>query len=207
LTSNAVGHETALPTASPTTTNADFVPGLPSPAVDQLTALMNSGDIGAAIAAMVMQSKKELRQSARTSRDAAYAAQEAAQRQQLAHMRSSAEAKFTAGIVSGGATVLSAASSFTGSVTDGKVAAAFTNGSKAIDGTAKMWSSQHELASSLQDQRAKASGMAAETAERVAESHSDDVKDADESLKKCLEFLKEWLSAKDAARSAAVHRA
>jgi hypothetical protein len=182
-----------------TNSSPNNVPALPSPADPQLTALMNGGegDVGAAIAAMVMKTKKELRQSARTSRDAAYAAQESAQRDQLAHMRAAANARLFAGLSSGGAGLASA----------GFAGAGFQNWAKGFDAAGKVGGTANEFVSSREDEMAKASEMAAETAKRVAEGHADDVKEANESLTKCLEFLKDWLSAKDAARSAAIHRA
>ena len=53
---------------------------LPDP---QLTSLINGGDIGSAIAAMVMLSSKEDRKAARASRDAAYNSMESAQATQI----------------------------------------------------------------------------------------------------------------------------
>lgn len=98
---------------------ADRTGALPEP---QLQSLANGPDLGAAIAAMVMMTAKESKKAARTARDAAYASMEAAQRDQLAHMREEAEAKFIGGMASGIATVGSGALSIGGGMSDAAAA-------------------------------------------------------------------------------------
>ena len=210
------------------------VPALPAPA-DSLELLASSEDVGAAIAALVMQSQKELRKSARLGRDAAYTALEAAQREELAHMREAANDRFKGSLLQGGFQLASAGASFVGAAHSAKAEAAQNkinaaptqasaqtiSGQEVLADKAATWNGRakgFEAAATLapaianfskdrEEEAAKAAANRADKMKRVAEDHSDDVKDADDSLKKCFEFLRDWLSAKDAARSAALHRA
>ena len=53
----------------------------------------------------------------------------------------------------------------------------------------------------------RAAGQRAENLKRVGDGYAEDVHDADKSMDKALDFLKEWRGARDAATSAALYRA
>lgn len=91
-------------------------------ASDPLVGMVNSGDIGSSIAALVMMTQKELRKAARQDRDALYKAQENAQREELDSMEDASNAKFIAGLTEGGLKLGSAACSFTSATTSFKSA-------------------------------------------------------------------------------------
>jgi hypothetical protein len=93
--------------------NGQPVGTMPDP---ELEKLVGGGDVGAAIAALVMMTAKEQRQTARDTRDAANAAIDAAQHEQIEHMRAAAAEKFEGGLLSGGALLASAATSAVGGV-------------------------------------------------------------------------------------------
>lgn len=202
------------------------------PPTDPLDTMHCSGDIGEQIAILVMLTKKEERDRARAGREAADTAADAAQRDELEHMKDAADARLVGGIVQGSMQLGSAGASFTSAAQGARAtslneqnrlhpdagsigrerdlqtsAGAWSGVAKGAEGGATIASAVGNFVGSREDQGAKEAANRAEHAKRTAEEYNDAVKDADGSLKNCLNFVGEWINATNAARAAAIHRA
>lgn len=210
---------------------------LPAPHDARLQAMMDGGDVGGSIAAMIMLSNKDRREVSRASRDSAYAAEESAQNEEIQHMKGSALTSFTAGLVQGGFQFMSAGASAASvspganattsqselqssslsdadrATTAGDLASAQSKAgylqasSKGFDGSAGLAGTVGKFMSDADDREAKMAANQAAGLKRSAEASADDVKDADDAMKRAVELLKEWTSSKDASMAAALHRA
>jgi hypothetical protein len=193
-------------------------------ATDPLASMVSGGDVGSAIAALVMMTQKEIRKAARQDRDFQYKAQENAQNEQLHAMEKSADAKFIAGLADGGLKLGSAGCSFASSANSFELARSanltplnaaklkleasnWESSGKGLEAYGVIGSSVGKLVSDEADRDAKAAGNRADTFKRLAEGRADDVHDADKSIDKAVEFLQQWLSGKAATAQAAIHRA
>jgi hypothetical protein len=203
----------ASSSADPQTASADVAgaPLLPEPAITPL-------DIGQAIAELVIDSAFAQRKNAREAKQKAEGAMEAAQKQELAEMRAAADEKYTAaqieawtqiatGAVTVGAIGLSAAGGGVGDAGSYVAEAMKDGGTDLGKGTGK-------LASSAQQHEADRSTAAAKEAEQAAgrmktavEDCADDVRATKESVRKALDFLKEFQAAESQTRAAALYRA
>lgn len=150
-------------------------------------------------------------------------------------MHDAANGRLAAGLLQGGFQLASAGASLAGAVPSAKANAAdnaiksagsaasktaiaaqerlqttanfWAGGAKGFEAAGVVTPAIAKFLSDRDDEAAKRAGTAADKMKRVAEGQDDNVKDADESLTRCLDFLKDWLAGKDAARAAAVHRA
>lgn len=208
---------------------------LPPPTDPQLDALLAVNDPGAAMAGLLLVAGKQRRESARASRDASYAAQEAAQQEEIDHMRSSASTAFVSGLAQGTMQLASAGASagnacfsaqagtfennastaqpadkpgLATQANDAKLKAGLFGASGTAAGAdATIVGAFGKLASDTEDRQAKQAANAAMAMKRSADGASEDVKDAEASLKKALDLYKEWQATKNACLAAAIHRA
>lgn len=174
--------------------------------VDVANELVNGEDIGSAIAALVFLSAKERRVNDRVSRDAAYAAEEAANESELQAMDRARRSRMEGGYLKSALQLGGAACSFaTAAEPAGR--SSWEGLGKTCDASTTLSEAVFGAETSLAERDAKEASQAAGQLKRVAESHEEDVRDAGKSMDKALEFLKEWRAARDAAVSAALHRA
>jgi hypothetical protein len=203
--------------------------------VDQLTRMMNDGDAGVAIAAMALQQRKSSGNIARLARDAAYDAEERAQRNELHHMRAAAGARFTAGLLQGGLQLASAATTLASvaptaragelqnnltTMTDGPARTRFigekanldtragylTGAAKGADAGATLGPTLGRLWSENADREAKGASFRGNQAKREIDEQGEQVKESDRSIEKALAFLKEYLATRDAIDAALARR-
>jgi hypothetical protein len=206
----------------------------PKPAAT-LDRMLVEGDIGSAIAALVMRSQKESRQNARLARDTAYDAEAIAQRQEIQHLRTAAGQRFVSSMLQGGLQLASAGASLAaaapaarsgqlqsqlgGTMTETGRAGAIlekkgldeTVGTlggigRGADAAATIAPAFGKLVADNQDSAAKAAAFRATQAKRTAEGNADSVRDADKSLERTLQLLKDYLATRDATQAALVHR-
>jgi hypothetical protein len=200
-----------------------------------LDRMLVDGDIGSAIAALVMKSQKETRANARLARDAAYDAEAISQRQEIQHLRSAAGQRFVSSVLQGGLQLASAGASLAAAAPaaragqlQGQLGSTMTDTSRAdailerkgvdetvgmlggvgkgADAAATIAPAFGKLFADNQDSAAKAAAFRATQAKRTAEGNADSVRDADKSLERTLELLKDYLATRDATQAALVHR-
>lgn len=176
------------------------------PPSDPAAALINSGDVGSAIAAFVYLTSKEQRTNARNSRDAAYTAEALAQKDAIDEMRRGAAAKFDRDMMRGGMQLVSAGYSFAG-VASPNDKDAFGVASKTVDAESALMAPFGDLEVDTAKRAETAANDRAENFKRIGDDYADDVRDAGKSIDKTLDFLKEFQSSRDASTSAAIHRA
>jgi hypothetical protein len=177
------------------------------PASDPTSSLINSGDIGSAIAALVYLTKKEQRENARASRDAAYSAQEAAEKSELAAMDREADAKQVGSFFKAMSQFGSAACSFGAAGSSERAGKWWEAAGKTSAAAGGVTEAVTDFGASKATRDVKAASQQASHFERLGGESDDDVRDAEKSMDKAVDFLKEWRSSKDAATSAAIHRA
>lgn len=209
------------------------------PTDPRLDTLLATDDPGAAMAGLLLVAGKQRRDSARISRDASYAAEEAAQQEEVGHMRSSANIAFASGLAQGAMQLASAADSagnayLTSQAGDlkneasrahsegnfgseyyltqqsnraGLQAGLLDASGKGAGATGTLAGAFGKLATDAEDREAKAAANKATAMKRSADGASEDVRDAEASLKKALDLYKEWQATKNACLSAAIHRA
>lgn len=181
---------------------------LPHTNSDPLTTMLSSGDIGSAVAAMVMINEKNNRDSARNARDTAYKSMAAEQQKELTHMQQAADRRFVTGIVQGSTELAGAGCTLGGSF------ASSTSGAKAqwqaasegCHATDTLTGAFGKAGSDAADRRAKADGQHADEFKRIAEDHKDDLDDANKAIDKATQFYQDWIGARSSEQQAALHR-
>jgi hypothetical protein len=192
---------------------------------DPMTELLGSGDPGAVLAALVAKSGKAqraVRDQVRRSEDAA---QDAAEKSQVAHMHEQARDIRTAAVVSGACSIASGAmaagaagaaaqASQLGASGAGAGAKHMTAASAAMGSLHTAFDTSGSVAGGLLDAAGKdAAAKATEDehragrASRNVKNADDGVDDANRLVDKALAFLKEYLATRDQTRLAATHRA
>lgn len=176
------------------------------PSGDPSTLLVTSGDVGSAIAALVFLTSREQRANARNSRDAAYHDLESAQTAELAAMDREARAKEMAGYTKAAFQGVSAGLSLA-SVASPENGRGFEAMGRVYDAEGTAFGAMSTGLTDAASRDVRAAGQRAENLKRVGDGYAEDVHDADKSMDKALDFLKEWRGARDAATSAALYRA
>ena len=170
--------------------------------------MMASGDIGQMIAALLVKMSKSQRDTAREMKEAAMKQEEAAHSAKLQAMRDQADAKLTAGMISGCATIGSGALQMSGGIAGGEKKMAILNASgKGVEGFGKISETIYKGAADRAAQDEARADFAAKQAGRGVEAAKDNDKDARETARKAIDLLKEWQGAKDSASKAALFRA
>lgn len=171
------------------------------------TELMARGDLGAMIAAMLLEAGADSREAAREAKDAALAAEEAACARKIEHMKGSASARLWGGIAAGLGTTLSGATTIGGSFASSQsVQQRWAAGGKIGEGVARAGASGFEFQADASDRDAARAEREMTQAKRAVESASEDENDANELLRRTLDHYKEFVSAKDQAQQALLFR-
>jgi hypothetical protein len=178
-------------------------PLLPDPAS---TAAINM-DAGQAMAMLMIDSAFARRTTAREAKTKAESASADAQSQQLHRMREAAEHRYDAAQmdawvqIGSGAVTLAGTRFGTGGM---NVAGGVSSFAKGIGGLA---SSAERRAAERADASAKQHELTAKLMKDIGEDWGDDVRAAKESVRKALDFLKEYQSTQSQTQAAALHRA
>jgi len=183
--------------ASAQTEDANLLP-------EPMQALATSTDLGAQIAGLILLAGHEQRKSAKLSREAAEAAQKAAEERELKAMHEQATAKLAAGVVGGVMEIQSAAA--LGSGVDGNRLVAEVK-SKVIDGFAKVDTALLNYVADGFGEDAKRAANGASHAKSAIDDARDQDKDARDTINKALDLYKEYLGAKADAQRAAFLKA
>jgi hypothetical protein len=166
---------------------------LPEP----MTELLNSGDPGAMVAALVVksgQAQRAVRDHVRRSEDAV---QDAAEKSQVAHMHKEATAMENGALVGGVATMASGACAAAGSQLGEKVMDGIGKSVEGLYGA----DGKHEAAAGTE------AGHRAARAERNVKNADEGIADANRLVDKALAFYKEYTAGKNQTIQAATHRA
>jgi hypothetical protein len=208
-------------TSSPTATSTSTAAALELlPPVEQLAC---SGDPGAMVAALAVQSSNTQREIARSQRDNALQAQAHAQAAEIQDMRSKANWQRVQGGVDGalqiGQGVFDVVSGINDAKavaqTDDKAAAAHSKVNSAWDrGGATLVGATKSIADGFMngaitdtDADAKVQDAAAQSFKQIADDAHDSERDAQATIDKAIDFYKEYVDTKAQAAMAAVHRA
>jgi len=230
------GSNTVLPVSSPDAGASEAVDGvqdnaemLPHPGISEL---LSSSDTGSKIAAMMMMMSREQRDSARESRRSEERAEVAAQNAELEAMHESADAKLDAAraqavlqIGGGVGTMGSGGLQIAGASTQQSWLADHPEAQQApptkLDGLATGARGLGETSTSVggfvkacgdhaaaeHDIEAKAAANEASTAKRAQDDARDLEKDAKDLMNRVMSFYKEYVTSKEDATKAALHRA
>jgi hypothetical protein len=214
-------------TSSTTSTSTSAAAALELlPPVEQLAC---SGDPGAMVAALAVQSSNTQREIARSQRDTALQAQAHAQAAEIQDMRTKANLQRAEGIVDGalqiGQGVLDVASGVNDAkavaqtdktvtqadktaIAASKVNAAWDRGGATWLGAGKsIFDGLVNGEITDQDADAKVHDAAAQTFKQIADDAHDSERDAQATIDKAIDFYKEYVDTKAQAAMAAVHRA
>ena len=165
--------------------------------------LMASGDLGAMITAMLLESGKEARKSARAAKDAAGAAEDAAFERKIEDMKDAADARFAAGLGSAGGTGLSGVVTM---VSPFSRDTANKGSAASIDALGKGGSVWATEVASQQDREVEKAERCVKQAGRSIESANDADKDAKELIEKALQFYAEYANGQNDMKKAALFR-
>jgi hypothetical protein len=199
------GGATALPIDDSTTTlEAGAEAGLPDP----VTALALSGDPGAELAALAVQSGERQETVAQTARDAQEQTEVSDDNQQVAAMHQKADDIRSAGMwqglgmaAEGGGTVAGAFFS------SPKITQELQGGGKMANGGATITATHFSAAEANDDANADQARAAADQAKGAADDLHDAKKAGGDFISAALDFYREYTSAQASANSAALHRA
>jgi hypothetical protein len=176
-------------------------------------------DVGQVIARLQTELGFERRKSARATRDAAQAAMESAQKRELAEMRKAADERYAAAqveawgkILTGGAAIGGVGLSVLGRVEwrncllEKSDTLVRDGVNRIADGVVGLAASGMRHEADAADEAAAAARYAAKSLEKIVEEAVDDDVAAKESIRKALDFLREYESTRSQSRSAALHK-
>jgi hypothetical protein len=168
---------------------------------------MTSGDPGAELAMMILQSARDDKKIGKATRQSEEAAQQVAEDAQLKALQEKSDETRTAAIISGVSTV--AAGAFTvvgaGATADANTAdpkngevvmAAFDGESKVIDGSGKLFATIPQGKADDANKEATHQEQLAGRHKRAADDAHDDVKDASDMINRAIGYYKDYLTAK-----------
>lgn len=223
---------TTMPTVGPTTTSTlpstapQAIPvGDAPPMLPGTHDLMCSGDAGAMIAALAVESGRSQKKAALEQRRNAEATETAEQNAQIQALRDKADLVRIQGVVDGAMTLgeglldfgkdMNAASA-EGAKSEGRLgdqasadarAARYGGGAKLVKATGQVVDGLFKGAIADKDTDAQVHEQLATRAKRAVEDATGDYEDAKKLMEKALDFYKEYTGAKNGAVSAAIHRA
>lgn len=209
------GSGNVVSVSSPDTADTDTVEDvrdnaamLPSPALQEL---LLGGDAGAQIAAMMMLTSKKQRESARETRRDAEEAERSAQQSELAAMREAADKRFEGAqrdaVLRGFGGACTMAAGGADANKDAAGAGALKGTNEAAGAVGGLLRAERENAAAGCDVEAKAAGNSATTAKRAIDDARDLEKDAKDLMNRVMSFYKEYVTSKEDATKAALHRA
>lgn len=187
--------------ASPGTAAEDPPAMLPDASLHEMTL---SGDTGAMIAALLLESGKASREVARKARDAAAAAEDAAHADKIEHMESAATSRMIGGIAGGGCQAAGGTAAVFGSVARNDP---WLQSKPIFEGGGTIGKSLGDFAATNADIEKEHADRALTQAKRGVESAGETDKDAKELLRRALGYYGEYVRAKDDATRAALFRA
>jgi hypothetical protein len=170
--------------------------------------LAMSGDPGAELAALAVQSGEEQQTVAQAGRDTEEKIEVAEDNQQVADMQKKATDIRTAGIVTGAGMAAEGGCTLAGafSQTD-KMRQIVTGGGKVANGGATIGGAFANAAAANEDANAAAAKSASDQAKGAADDLHDAKKAGGDFISAALDFYREYTSAQASASSAALHRA
>lgn len=174
---------------------------LPEP---ELHRMQISGDIGAMIAALLIETSKSSRDIARSVRDTAAAAEDAAHASKIRHMQDAADARLVGGLTSGGLTIAAGVAAGGGEV---RRNALLAKSEKSLEGGATVADSIAKFSATESDIEKEHAERAQAQAKRNVESASDLEKDSRDLLRRAMSHYADYVRAKDDASKAALFRA
>jgi hypothetical protein len=176
---------------------------------DPVTALALSGDPGAELAALAVQSGELQENVARTARDTEVELEVHEDNEQVDALHKKADDIRASGIWEGVGMIAEGASGVLPAVVpvSSRVADAVKLGGKGADGMAVIASTFGKAAEANDDAAAAAARSASDRAKGAADDLSDAKKSAGDLISAALDFYREYTSAQAAANTAALHRA
>lgn len=170
----------------------------------KLESMQHSGDVGAMIAALLIESSQHSREIARSVRDAALAAEDAAFGRKIDAMESAAQERLIGGLASGGMTIGAGTVPVAG---DFMHNAPMAKSAKAWEGGAATGKTLGDFCAAQSDIEREHAERAMTQAKRNVESAGDMDKDAKDLLRRAMGYYSEYARAKDDASKAALFRA
>ncbi|HEY8041391.1 MAG TPA: hypothetical protein VIF15_16410 [Polyangiaceae bacterium] len=194
-------HAATIPLVPPTpaSTSTTVPDAGPPPLPDPLDALALSGDPGAELAALAVESGQAQRRSARAARDACEAAEVHEQDAEIAAMRQKADDLRVEGLIEGAGMAAQGVGAVGGDATKGVGLMA--------GGAAKVVATGRGADAANDDADATLHKNAAAHAKDAADAMHDTWKEGADYVKAALDFYREYTSTQAQSRSAALHRA
>ena len=174
---------------------------------DPLAQLAMSGDPGAMVAALVVETGKEEKDVSRHVEQAESNIQENEERTQVAEMHQKADDMRTQALVTGGIGVGAAAMSAAGSLYDfnSKGQRAFAAASQGLTAGQGLAKGEYDATNEDADATVAMHEHNAADAGRAASQAYDNGRDAQKLLESAVDFFREYSSAQDQAKAAALH--
>jgi hypothetical protein len=175
---------------------------------DPVAEIAFSGDPGAMVAALVVKSAKGERDVARQTQDAEERIQDREEEEQVQAMHDKASMLREQAIASGVCEMASGAASLTAATysPQSREARGWEAGGRLAKAYGDITDNLGRAAAADQDATIAAHEHAAGHARRAVDEATDDVKDARKLLETAIEFYREYSSAQDQAKAAAIHR-
>lgn len=225
---NAIATAPVAPQSNENIPAGDTEDMMPPPALQQL---LGSGDMGAQMSALVMMAAKQQRDGARELRRHEESAEEIAQKNELEAMREAADDRRDGAIFQGLAQCTSGAAGIAAGsmqVQGANADRAYVIANPGQNAPANGWSGaaegvqgfggvangvgtigkgMYDHAAAGHDIEAKAAANEASTAKRAIDDARDLEKDAKDLMNRVMSFYKEYVTSKEDATKAALHRA
>jgi hypothetical protein len=190
-------------TSAETTATSSATAPLPDPVV----ALATSGDVGAELAALAVQSGEAQRRTAQDIRDSLEDYLDSQQNQQIEAMRAKARDAFGNAFVEGLGIAANGGFDMTAAFSCDADKSKWTAGGTLAQGCAKMGSAFFAQNMANDDADATGHANAADHARRTIDDMNDACKGADGYVNAAIEFYREYVSAQGQTMNAALHRA
>jgi hypothetical protein len=179
-----------------------------SPLPDPIASLLASGDPGAELAALAVQSGEQQEKTDQAARDVEQRIEVDADQQQVDALRQKAADIRTAGIWEGVGMVAEGGASVAGACFDcRRLGDAVGQSGKILHGGATVLGALFHGSEATDDANAAAAKSAADLAKGAADDLHDAKKGASDFISAAIDFYREYTSAQASASSAALHRA
>jgi len=169
--------------------------------------IVMSGDPGAELAALAVQSGEEQETVAQAGRDAEQQMEVSEDNQQVADMRQKADDMRSAGVVEGVGMMAEGGASVGAAFVPTKIGLGLQGGGKLANGGATVGKTMFQAAEANDDADAAAAKSASDQAKGAADDLRDAKKAGGDLISAALDFYREYTSAQASASSAALHRA
>jgi hypothetical protein len=179
----------------------------PAPLPDPVVALATSGDVGAEIAALAVQSGDAQRRTAQDIRDALEQYVDSQENHQIEAMRAKARDAFANSFIEGAGMAANGAFGCVGASKDQATKSEWAGGGMLAQGGAKIGSAFFAQSMANDDADATSHSSSADRAKRSIQDASDAFKGAGDYVNAAIEFYREYVSAQGQTMNAALHRA